>query len=312
MIDISNKYQTLRIAVAEARLKLHPKTLQMVSEGRIPKGDPIQTARIAAIASAKRTSELIPFCHPLSITYTGVEFILGDDSITVQVTVKAIAATGVEMEALTAASIAALTLYDMLKPVDKELSIEGSQLLEKRGGKSEFHESVGSQLRTAVVVMSDSVDSGKKSDTSGRLIEQRVRQEGLELIDYKVLPDEANQIVDWLIHLADDLKADLILTTGGTGFSPRDTTPEAMQQVIDREIPGIPEAIRSYGQQRTPYSMLSRAKAGLRGRTLIVNLPGSRKGVAESLDMLFPAILHAFPMIWGESGWNKSSHQEPA
>jgi cyclic pyranopterin monophosphate synthase len=95
------------------------------------------------------------------------------------------------------------------------------------------------------------------------------------------------------------MQLDLVVTTGGTGMSPRDNTPEAMQRVIGREIPGIAEAMRSYGQERTPYAMLSRGMAGVRGKTLIVNLPGSRNGVRESLDALFPALIHAFKMIRG-------------
>jgi len=239
----------------------------------------------------------------------GVDFELGESSVTIQATVKAIAATGVEMEAMTAASVAALTLYDMLKMLDETMAIEGVRLLKKRGGKSDFRESLERPLRAAVIVMSDTVAAGKKPDSSGRLIEERMRKEGLEVIEYQVIPDEQEQIIRLISSLADEQEIDLILTTGGTGFSPRDTTPEAMTKVIDREIPGIPEAVRAYGQQRTPYSMLSRARAGLRGKTLIVNLPGSRKGVAESLDLLFPALLHAFPMIWGGSGWNKP-HKE--
>jgi molybdenum cofactor synthesis domain-containing protein len=153
--------------------------------------------------------------------------------------------------------------------------------------------------------MSDTVAAGKKPDTSGRLIEERMRKEGLEVVEYQVIPDEQDQIISLISNLSDERGIDLILTTGGTGFSPRDRTPEAMAKVMTLEIPGIPEAVRAYGQNRTPYSMLSRARAGLRGKTLIINLPGSRKGVAESLDLLFPALLHAFPMIWGFGGWDK-------
>ncbi len=101
-----------------------------------------------------------------------------------------------------------------------------------------------------------------------------------------------------------------MLTTGGTGFSPRDNTPEAMARVIEREIPGIPEALRAYGQERTPYSMLSRGKAGIRGRTIIINLPGSKRGVAESLDALFPGLLHAFGMLRGGGHPDAPAHPE--
>ncbi len=305
MLDISHKYPTLRTAVAEASLTLSNDTLQTIRNRTVPKGDPLEIARAAAVMAAKQTPSIIPYCHPIQITYVGVEFDLGDASIKLLATVKAIASTGVEMEAMTAASVAALTLYDMLKMLDLTMEIQRVRLVNKRGGKSDFCESPERSLRAAVLVMSDTIASGKKSDTSGQLIVERLKKEGLDVFEYQIIPDDREQIVERLCHFADDLKLELVVTTGGTGFSPRDITPEAMSLVIEHEIPGIPEAVRAYGQMRTPYSMLSRGKAGLRGQTLIVNLPGSRKGVAESLDLLFPALLHAFPMIWGQSGWDK-------
>ncbi len=310
MIDISHKYPTLRTAVAEAKLGLLPATIEIIHMRQVPKGDPLEIARSAAVLAAKNTPSLIPYCHPIPIAFVGVDFELDESTITVQATVKAIASTGVEMEAMTAVSVAALTLYDMLKMLDDTMAIEGVRLLKKRGGKSDFRESPGRELRAAVLVMSDTIAAGKKSDESGRTIVERLQKEGLEVVEYQIIPDDRGKIAERLCNFADDLKLDLVITTGGTGFSPRDITPEAMAKVIDREIPGIPEAVRAYGQLRTPYSMLSRGKAGLRGQTLIVNLPGSRKGVAESLDFLFPAVLHAFPMIWGGSGWDKPLKKE--
>ncbi len=304
MRDISHKYPTMRTAVAEASLLLSPETVQRIRDRAVPKGDPLEIARAAAVMAAKQTHALIPYCHPISLTYVGVEFELDDRLIKMLATAKAIAPTGVEMEALTAASVAALTLYDMLKMLDSSMAIEGIKLVRKSGGKSDFHESLEKPPRAAVLVMSDTVAAGKKTDESGRMIQERLKSEGADVVEYLVIPDDRDQIAERLIFWADELKLDLVLTTGGTGFSPRDATPDAMPRVIDREIPGISEAIRAYGQARTPYSMLSRGRAGLRGHTLIINLPGSRRGVAESLDLLFPALWHAFPMIQGRSGWS--------
>ncbi len=309
MLDISHKYPTLRTATAEASLTLSEATLQIIRDRRVPKGDPLEIARAAAVMAAKQTSSIIPYCHPIPITFVGVEFELGDASIKLSATVKAIASTGVEMEAMTAASVAALTLYDMLKMLDQSMTIAGVRLVNKRGGKSDFGEKPDRVLRAAVLVMSDTIASGRKQDLSGRAIVDRLKKEELEVVEYQIIPDDRDTIVARICHFVDDLKLDLVVTTGGTGFSPRDNTPEAMAAIIDREIPGVPEAIRAYGQLRTPYSMLSRGRAGLRNQTLIVNLPGSRKGVEESLDLLFPALLHAFPMIQGQSGWNKSGSE---
>ncbi|HWR83924.1 MAG TPA: bifunctional molybdenum cofactor biosynthesis protein MoaC/MoaB [Candidatus Deferrimicrobium sp.] len=309
MLDISRKIRTLRIAVAEATLGAAPETIKRIEQQAVPKGNPLEVAKVAAVLAAKNTSQLIPYCHPLPIDFVGVEYELGKDRITVTVTVKAIAKTGVEMEALTAACAAALTLYDMLKMFDATMAITGVRLISKKGGKTDFKEAMTRPLRAAVLVMSDSIHAGKKDDLSGRLIVERLTAEGFEVVDYKVIPDEADTIKATLTQYADSMKLDLVVTTGGTGFSSRDTTPEAMASVIEREIPGIPQALRAYGQERTPYSMLSRGKAGIRGCTIIINLPGSKKGVAESLDALFPGLQHAFGMLQGTGSWHREDER---
>lgn len=299
MIDISNKIKTLRTAVAQATLKLSPSTIAMIHRNKIPKGNPLEVAKVAAVQAAKNTSVIIPYCHPLPIDFIGVEYLFDKEQIAVTATVKAIYKTGVEMEALTAASVAALTLYDMMKMLDQTMEIVGVKLIEKTGGKSDFKTKYDKPIHAAVLVMSDSIAAGNKSDLSGQLIVERLKNEEVEVVDYKIISDDIDKIIQILIRYADEDKLDLVITSGGTGFSPRDCTPDAMKKVIEREIPGIPETTREYGQERTPFSMLSRAKAGIRGRTLIVNLPGSKKGVADSLNALFPGLLHSFKMMWG-------------
>ncbi|MAT39647.1 MAG: bifunctional molybdenum cofactor biosynthesis protein MoaC/MoaB [Ectothiorhodospiraceae bacterium] len=304
MIDISAKSNTLRRAVAEAAVSCEASTVQRVREGTVPKGDPLPIAKAAAVLAVKRTSDTIPYCHPVPVDHVEVEFTIEETLITAKVSVTAVAKTGMEMEAMHGAATAALTVYDMLKMLDESMEITGVRLLEKSGGKSDFRERYTEKLRAAVLVMSDSVASGRKQDTSGRMIQARLEQHGVHVEDYRVIPDEQAAIEDVLRYYADEMTVDLVLTTGGTGFSPRDCTPEAMLSVIEREIPGIPEALRTYGQNRTPYSMLSRGKAGIRNNTIIVNLPGSRKGVAESLDALFPGVLHSFKMLWMQGSWS--------
>ena len=299
MIDVSSKTKTLRTATAQARLYLSPTTIALMRENRIPKGNPLEVAKVAAVQAAKNTSTIIPYCHPLPIDFVGFEQEIGDAWIDVRVTVKVVYKTGVEMEALTAASVAVLTLYDMMKMLDETMSIGEVKLLKKTGGKSDFQTVQNKPLRAAVLVMSDSISAGKKSDVSGQLIVERLKKENVGVTDYRIIPDDAGLIASSLRKYADEDKLDLVMTTGGTGFSARDCTPEAMASVVDREAPGIVEAARGYGQERTPFSMLSRAKAGLRGKTLIVNLPGSKKGVADSLHALFPALLHSFAMLAG-------------
>lgn len=299
MIDVSSKQDTLRTATAQARLSVGPQTLALIRAKKIPKGDPLEVAKVAAVQAAKHTSDIIPYCHSMPVVFVGVEYEFRELTILVRTTVKAIYKTGVEMEALTAAAVAALTLYDMMKMFDESMAIREVELLSKTGGKSDFKTVSETPLRAAVLVMSDSIASGRKSDASGQLIVARLKKEGLAVEDYRIIPDDAELIASTIRAYADERHLDLVMTTGGTGFSHRDSTPEAMAGVLEREAPGIAEAARAYGQQRTPYAMLSRARAGLRGKTLIVNLPGSRGGVSDSLNALFPGILHSFPMIRG-------------
>lgn len=300
MRDISNKTKTARSARAQAVLRLRPETIKLVLDGKAPKGDPLPVAKVAAVQAAKNTSQIVPFCHPVPIDFVDCRFELGEDTIRITTEVKAIYKTGVEMEALTAASVAALTLYDMLKPVDETMEIAGVTLIEKRGGKSDFTESRSFPLRAAVLVMSDSIADGKRKDTSGLYIVERLRDKQIEVVDYKIIPDDQRKIEETLISYSDSLKLNLVITTGGTGLSKKDVTPEAMGAVIEREISGIAEAARGHGQDRTPLAMLSRGKAGLRGSTIIVNLPGSRRAVEESLDAILPGLLHVFRMLRGE------------
>lgn len=311
MRDISDKIKTLRIATAQAVLKASPDTIMAVREHTVPKGDPLSVAKVAAIQAAKNCFQIIPYCHPLPVDFVGVEFSLHDDFIEVQVTVKAIYKTGVEMEAMAAASVAVLTMYDMLKMIDEDMEIGHVRLLSKKGGKSDFktgNEQVRKNLRVAVVVMSDSIAAGRKEDLSGKLIVDRLRLEGIDVEEYQIIPDDVQQIQNLLIGYADDKHLDMVITTGGTGLSPRDNTPEAMSKIIEREVPGISEAMRNYGQERTPYSMLSRGMAGVRGKTLIINLPGSKSGVRESMDALFPSVLHSFKILRG--GGHPSQQKE--
>ncbi len=309
MRDISAKTRTLRTAVARAILKVSPSTIQMILDNKIPKGDPLPVAKVAAVQAAKNTSQIIPYCHPLPVDFVGVEYNLTGECIEITTTVKAVYKTGVEMEALTAASVAALTIYDMTKMLDEQMEICSVQLISKTGGKSDFKEKEP-KLKAAVVVMSDTVAGGTKEDLSGRLIVERLRQEGLDVADYKVIPDDQAAIVKTLTHYADEGSVSLVVTTGGTGLSARDNTPEALNSVIEREVPGIAEAMRAYGQERTPYSMLSRSRAGVRKHTLILSLPGSKSGVRESLDALFPAVLHVCKVLKG--GGHKSDQKEIA
>jgi cyclic pyranopterin monophosphate synthase len=299
MFDIGEKSETLRIATARAIVKVTPKTIQLIKEGKSPKGNIVDAARISATMAAKRTWDLLPYCHPIPIDHIKVDILINTESIEVEVQVKTTWKTGVEMESLTGASVAALTIYDMLKPVDESLAIESIKLLAKSGGMKDFYEKYSKPLKAVVIVIGDSVSKGERPDKSGKLAVERLNSSGYEVVDYRVVPDDASQIESLLLIACDELKVDLALTCGGTGLGPRDVTPEATGRLLEKEVIGISEALRMHGQKRTPLSMLSRAAAGVRGKTVIVNLPGSVKAVSESLDALIPGILHASKMLGG-------------
>ena len=299
MRDISRKVYTQRTAVARATLRCTPATIQKIHDREIPKGDPLEISKAAAVQAAKNTPQILPYCHTVPLDFVGVAYEFAEARIEVTVTVQAQHKTGVEMEALTAASAAVLNLYDMMKMLDDDMEIEGVRLVSKKGGKRDWRQPHAHQLRAAVVVMSDSVAAGEKEDRSGGIIAERLGAEGLEVVETRIVPDDPAAIEAALRHFADEAKLDLVITTGGTGFGPRDNTPEVMARLIERDAPGIAEAARAYGQTRIPYAMLSRAQAGLRGATLFINFPGSPGGVRDGLDALFPAVLHAFPMLEG-------------
>lgn len=306
MRDISSKITTLRNASATCDVMCSSETVELIRAGKVPKGNVLEFAKVAGITAAKKTSDLIPLCHQVPLDYADVSFELKDDRIQIVTEVTAIWETGVEMEALTAASVSALTLYDMLKPVDETLEITGIRLLSKKGGKSDYRENFKTPLRTAVLVLSDSISAGKKTDRSGRTIIDKLEDQPVEVVDYKIHPDDLNKIKEEITRLADSEKVDLILTTGGTGLSPTDVTVEATREVIEKDVPGISEAVRMHGFSRTPYAMLSRGVTGIRGKTLIINLPGSTKGVEESMDALFPWVLHSFWILSGGGHENKN------
>ncbi|GAB6087733.1 MogA/MoaB family molybdenum cofactor biosynthesis protein [Alkaliphilus crotonatoxidans] len=157
-------------------------------------------------------------------------------------------------------------------------------------------------ITIGIITASDKGSRGERKDISGPLIEDILKDIGGTVKDYAVVPDERAALAEKMIYMCDELKLDLVLTTGGTGFSPRDVTPEATLDVIDRLVPGIPEAIRMKSLTITPKAMLSRAVAGIRKQTLIINLPGSPKGVRESLEVVLPALSHGIGILKGIEG----------
>jgi len=341
MVDVTDKKETAREAVAEGKILVNRDVFQAVKAGTVGKGDVLAVAATAGIAGAKRTSDLIPMCHILPLTNCKVDFRMNEKECAIfcTCTVKVTGKTGVEMEALTGVSAALLTIYDMCKALDKKMEITDIRLLKKTGGKSgdiwnDFDRCAGlvgenlsaenrsagnaeaedvenvcrkkekrtRRWKAAVVTMSDKGFAGEREDKSGPLICEMIADQGYDVVRTELLPDEQKEIEKCLCTLCDDEKVDIVFTTGGTGFSLRDCTPEATMAVAHRNVPGIAEAMRAASAEVTPRAMLSRAVSAIRNHTLIVNLPGSPKAVKENLEAVLPVVEHGLEILTGQAG----------
>ncbi len=313
MRDITHKQISLRTAKAIAIIFCSPATIELIKKDQLPKGNLFDVARAAAFIGAKATPQLLPHCHPVTIDGMDVTFDILDKKlhadlfperlferfgIVIKGEAKSIGRTGIEMEILTGVSIAALEIYDMLKPVDGALEIGNIKLLEKKGGKSDRKKYFATPPTCAVLVCSDSTAEGMRDDKSGKLIIDMLKEVNAAVKHYKVVPDDKQeiqrQIKTWV---SEDVH--FIFTTGGTGLGPRDNTVAAVKEILERDADGITEAMRSFGQMRTPLAMMSRGIAGSIAQTLIVTLPGSTDGAKESLEAILPAVFHARKMMKG-------------
>jgi cyclic pyranopterin phosphate synthase len=315
MVDVGDKPVTARRAVAEASVRMRPEVLATLLDAAGPKGDALVVARLAGIGAAKQTAELIPLAHPIPLDGVEVELTADRDAgtLSLRAEVRATARTGVEMEALTAAAVAALAVYDMAKALQRDVVIERIRLLEKEGGRSGDYRAADAVApasptpwaaaaaphEAVVVVVSTRAAAGTRADTVGPRLVERLAAEGWNVApEPTVIADDESSLSRLLGELAESGYR-LIITTGGTGLTPTDRTPEATNRAANRPVPGLAELMRSAGLASTPQAALSRGVVAARAMTLIVNLPGSPAGALESLDAVLPVLRHAVDQLAG-------------
>ena len=296
MVDVSGKAVTARSACASGRVLLSAEAVAALRAGEVPKGDALAVARIAGIAGAKRTPDLIPLCHPIGLHGVTVDLAVTDEGVDITAVARTADRTGVEMEALTSVSVAALALIDMVKAIDPAAVITDVRVEWKEGGKTgPWRETRDQGAR------GHRVEPGRRGRVRGQVGARARRAAGSAgcAVDGPLVIPDGDPVE---AALRDALAAgyDVVVTTGGTGLTPADLTPEMTRRVLEREIPGIAEALRSAGAAAgVPSAILSRGVAGVAGRTLIVNLPGSTGGVRDGMAVLAPVLGHAVSQING-------------
>ncbi len=322
MADVGGKSPNHRRALAMGRIHVGEAAFAHIKAGTLPKGDVLKIAEIAGIQGAKGAASLIPLCHPLPLDHVALWLDLEEESHSVAVycLAAAFARTGVEMEALAGVNGALLTLYDLTKPVEPALTITDVHLLVKEGGKKgrwvcpegvparaagilpETRERPLEGIRAAIVTLSDRASSGAYEDRSGPILRAALEALGAEVVSADILPDDEEKIAAHVGALADAGDLGLVITTGGTGLTPRDVAPEAIARLCTKTAPGIGEALRAAGARHIPTAWLSRSIAGVRGKTLIIALPGSPRAIGESMDVLKPFLRHAVRLAAGGKG----------
>ena len=249
--------------------------------------------------AVKNAFSILPEVYPTIIDAIEVLDTLEGTCLKFTVTVKAIHKDNLDSEAMLGASVAAITLSKMLETTHAGVAIGAVKILKSKSALQGFKRMFPSNLKAAVIVCSDTISEGKKEDKAGKAIIEKLKESSVEITHYEVIPDEKDSISEKALELSKT--NNLLIYTGGTGLSFRDVTPEALAPLLERNIPGIEEAIRSYGQERMPFAMLSRSVAGTIGNCLVLALPGSTNGARESMDAIFPHVLHVFKILRGQS-----------
>ena len=322
MANVAEKSASLRRALASGWIKMAPTTAKIIADGKLPKGDALAMAEVAGILGVKKTTEILPLCHPLPIESVRVKCEPKEFGVFVTCEVITEYKTGVEMEALMGVNAALLCIYDLTKPVDANLNISDVHLVLKEGGKSglwlnpdypqdqvAFNTSkvkaigccgvknfIG--IKAAVLTISDRCSKNEATDSSGPILKKMIEELEGKVLWSDLVADDVVEIRRSVLKLK-EMGADLIISTGGTGFAPRDVTPEALKSLFTRNAEGFGELFRSEGAKRNPMSYLSRSISGFIDDTLVVALPGSSNACKDGIEILSYLIPHAIHIAKG-------------
>ena len=316
MVNIANKRPTNRTAVAVGTIDVGEMVFEHLQAGTMPKGDPCVLSEIAGINGAKQAAALLPLCHPLNLEQVNVTLYLDAQSYSVHVSclVSAFAKTGVEMEALAGVNSALLCFYDLSKVIQPVLYLKDSYLALKVGGKSGVwlserlpkwldlsnvlpEETDYSPLKVAALTVSTRVSTKASVDLSGPMIADILSLSNVKVIHSQVCSDDKEKIYEKIMQMVQDPKINLIITTGGTGPTPDDVTPDVVCSFSHRQVPGIAELMRSSGAFYTQYSWLSRAVAVIVESTLIVTFPGNPDAIRQGLPVVLPLLLASVELM---------------
>ena len=296
MNDITFKTSTLREATAEGVVLCSAETLTHIKNNTVPKGNIFEFARAAGFFGAKKTDQLLPHCHPVTIDGMELNYEILENGIKITGTAKSIGRTGIEMEILTGVSIAALTIYDMLKPIDKGLEITGIKLLDKKGGKTDREKYFQTPPTCAVLVCSEEIKNETRQDHASEEVKRLLSKYNVSEPVFINVGNDQFEITENLKLLVDeDIK--FIFTLGGTGLGKTDCTFEAINSVIDQKLDGIADAMRIHAIARNPLAMTSKLIAGSCKGSTIISLPGGQDGAKECLEGILPTVFKIQKML---------------
>jgi cyclic pyranopterin phosphate synthase len=266
-------------------------TMTRIRERTVPKGDVLEMAKTAGLFGVKQTANMIPDCHPMPIEFTSVDYELGVDELLIKVTCSTIYKTGVEVEAMHGASVVALTMYDMLKPIDKNIEISAIKLLSKTGGKSDIKKRDISSFQAHIISCSNAVSRGDKEASSAAFASEFLQERGLATGNTVVVPESTSDL-EKAVSDAVSSEVELLLVFGSTGLSKKDIAQSTLAAMYEKSADGIAQAIAQYGLERNRHAMLSNCSAGYIGKTLLISLPGSSNGTQDAMHALFPFAFH--------------------